>query len=77
MVQQNNINSLHRPGTSTLIPKLEIVNEWITSIDDNHNLSDVQIESLKQERFDNWVNHITTMSNQPPVDPNITDVQPK
>jgi hypothetical protein len=37
-VQQNSTISLHLPGTSTLIPKLDIVKECITSIEDNHSL---------------------------------------
>jgi hypothetical protein len=35
-------------------------------LEDNHGLTDEQIEAMKQQRFDNWVNHIVEMSNRPP-----------
>ena len=37
-------------------------------LEDDHTFTDAEIEAMKQERFDNWVNHITTMSNQPPIE---------
>lgn len=52
-------------------------------LDDNHGLTDTEIETIKQQRFDNWVNHITEMSNRPPVEipppvnPAVIDVEPK
>ena len=33
---------------------------------EDHNHSDQEIEDMKQQRFDNWVNHIIQMSNVPP-----------
>ena len=45
-------------------------------LEDNHNFSDEEIETMKQQRFDNWVDHITVMSNMPPPsepEPSITD----
>jgi len=48
LVQQNNINSLHLPGTqSTLRPKLDNVKECITSIEDSHNLYITKLNNVK------------------------------
>ena len=52
-------------------------------LEENHTYTDADIEAMKQQRFDNWVSHIVTMSNQPPVeitppvDPTVIDVEPK
>jgi hypothetical protein len=35
-------------------------------LDDDHTFTDQEIEAMKQQRFDNWVNHIIEMSNRPP-----------
>ena len=35
-------------------------------LDENHTYTDDEIEAMKQQRFDNWVNHIVEMSNRPP-----------
>lgn len=35
-------------------------------LEDSHSYTDDEIEAMKQQRFDNWVSHITEMSNRPP-----------
>ena len=34
-------------------------------LQDDHTFTDQEIESMKQERFDNWVSHIINASNNP------------
>lgn len=31
------------------------------SLEDDHGLTDLQIEELKQQRVDDWISHITTI----------------
>jgi hypothetical protein len=38
-------------------------------LEENHYYTDAEIEEMKQQRFDNWVEHITEMSNRP-IHPN-------
>jgi hypothetical protein len=35
-------------------------------LEDNHGLTDDEIEAMKQQRFDNWVAHVFEMSNRTP-----------
>jgi len=35
---------------------------------DDHNLSDAEIEAMKQQRVNNWINVVTEASNAPSTD---------
>ena len=35
---------------------------------DDHNLSELELETLKKDRADAWVNHVVAAANEPPTD---------